>query len=56
MTDRMRLHFGACLTALLATELVGVAVVRFDETTNNRVHRVEQIDSFRHGGPRLPTR
>jgi hypothetical protein len=51
MTDRMRLLFGACLTALLATELVGGPVVHFDETTNNRVHRVEHVDPFRPGGP-----
>ena len=56
MTDRMRLLFGACLTALLATALVGGPVVHFDETTNNRVRRVEHIDPFRHGGPKLPTR
>jgi hypothetical protein len=54
MTDRMRLLFGACLTALLATELVRRPVVHFDETTNNRVHHVEHIDPFRYGGPKAP--
>jgi len=47
MTDRMR----RVLTALLATELVGGPVVHFDETTNHRLHRVEHLDLFRHGGP-----
>jgi len=56
MTDRMRLLFGACLTALLATELVGGPVVHFDETTNNRVHRVNTLTRFAMAGPRLPTR
>jgi len=51
MTDRMR----RVLTALLATELVGGPVVHFDETTNHRLHRVEHLDPFRHGDPRLPT-
>ncbi len=54
MTEAMRLLFGACLTALLATELVRGPVVHFDETTNNRVHRVEHTDAFRHGGPKAP--
>jgi len=38
----------------LATELVGGPVVHFDETTNHRVHRVEHLDLFRHGGPKAP--
>ncbi len=54
MAEAMRLLFGACSTALLATELARGPVVHFDETTNNRVHRVEHIDAFRHGGPKAP--
>jgi hypothetical protein len=54
MAEAMRLLFGACLTALLATELVGGPVVHFDETTNHRVPRAVHIDPFRQGGPKAP--
>jgi len=49
MTDRMRLLFGAGLTAL-----VRGPVVHFDETTNHRVPPVEHMDPFRRGGLKAP--